>query len=231
MELTSHIHTYIFNDDGFEVCNQCGTCSSMRLLKHDNTFETVKNHDLSSPFSNILINHNIGFIEEIEHEYHEIKKKLKRGYPNIVLFAYCTYNVLLKNGIYYSLHKISDIFQIEGFFKHFCQVEGNYIIEKNNFNIKDDKYIYSSFILFLSELYLMPYYSKAVNNSKVIKEYYPRLKFNLHLSMSLYFALKSVYTEKKVLLNKLSLYYTINIRTLIKTMRCIEQNSKIYNLL
>ena len=230
MELTSHIHTYIFNDDGFEVCNKCGTCSSMRLLKHDNTFETVKNHDLSSSFSNILINHNIGFIEEIEHEYHEIKKKLKRGYPNIVLFAYCTYNVLLKNGIYYSLHKISDIFQIEGFFKHFCQVERNYIIEKNNFNIKDDKYISSSFILFLSELYLLTYFKNAVNISKLIKEEYPMLKLNLHLSVSLYFTLKSVYTDKKVLLNKLSLYYTINTRTLIKTVKCIEQNSKIYYL-
>ena len=230
MELTNHIHTYIFNDDGFEVCNKCGTCSSMRLLKHDNTFETVKNHDLSSSFSNILINHNIGFIEEIEHEYHEIKKKLKRGYPNIVLFAYCSYNVLLKNGIYYSLHKISDIFQIEGFFKHFCQVERNYIIEKNNFNIKDDKYISSSFILFLSELYLLTYFKNAVNISKLIKEEYPMLKLNLHLSVSLYFTLKSVYTDKKVLLNKLSLYYTINTRTLIKTVKCIEQNSKIYYL-
>ncbi len=229
MELTNHIHTYIFNDDGFEVCNKCGVCSSMKLLKHANSFETVKNHK-SSSFSNILINHHIGHIDEIEHEYNEMKKKLRRGYPNIVLFGYCTYNVLLKNGIYYSINQISRIFQIDDFSKCFCQVEKNHIIEKNNFNVKDDKYVFSSFILFLSELYLPVYFSKAVNISKLIKEYYPKIKMNLHLSTSLYFTLKSNFSEKQILLKKLSLYYGINIRTLNKTIKCIEKNSKIYYL-
>ena len=41
----------------------------------------------------------------------KIKSILTRGYPNISLFAYCTYNVLIQNFVYYSLDQIGHIFK------------------------------------------------------------------------------------------------------------------------
>jgi len=77
----------------------------------------------STKFSYILYNNHIGYIEEIDQEYRVLKKKLKRGYSNLVIYAYCVYNTLLKNKVYYSLHQISIMFRIKDFIKQYCQIE------------------------------------------------------------------------------------------------------------
>lgn len=228
--MSDHIHSYTFNDDGFEVCITCGICTTLRELKHDSYLKTITN-EFYSTFSNILLNNNIGYIYEIEHEYNQIKHKLMRGYPNIVLYAYSAYNTLLKNGVYYSLNHISNIFQINDFSKQFCHIQRNYSIEKRYFNIKQDKYIFSSLTLFLSEMYLLSYFGRAVKFSKLMEEYHPRMKANCHLSVSLYFTLQSVFKIKQELLKKLSLYYSINIRTLNKTIKYVENETKINDMI
>ena len=73
MEDTTHNHYFIFNDDGFEVCSFCGVCTSQREMK---TYLTSNMNDEEvSNFSDILRNHNIGYVSEIEKLYGNIKKK------------------------------------------------------------------------------------------------------------------------------------------------------------
>ena len=109
MENTSHQHYFVFNDDGFEVCFLCGLCTSQKEMRHDFT-EKYQDIPKFTNFSDILQNNNIGYISEIEKEYLMIKTIIKRGFPNIVLYAYCTYNVLMENFVYYSLYQISIMF-------------------------------------------------------------------------------------------------------------------------
>ena len=179
-----------------------------------------------SEFSNILINKHIGYIKEIEEEYKQVKHKLKQGYPNIVLYAYCTYNILLKDGVYYSLNQISNLFQINNFCKYYCQIERNHIIKKHNFDIMDDKYVYSALTLFLSKFCLHSYMNKAVKISKLFKRYYSRMKLNCHLSLTLYFTLKPIFKCEQELLKTLSLYHSLNMRTLNKTIKYAKCNLK-----
>ena len=96
-----HSHNFIFNDDGFEVCDKCGVCTSLRNVEQATGNQSfVLQH--TSEFFDILVNNHIGYGNEVEDKYRMIKRKLVRGYPNRALYAYCTYQVLLENDIYYS---------------------------------------------------------------------------------------------------------------------------------
>ena len=113
-------HYFIYNTDGFEVCNVCGICSGSHEMIYndvsDSKVETEQNH---ADFSYILENNHIGYIQEIDLEYRKIKNILKRGYPNVALYAYCTLKILTLNSIFYSISHISKIFQLENFSKYF----------------------------------------------------------------------------------------------------------------
>ena len=73
----------------------------------------------SQGYDDVLINNGIGFISKINNAYLQIKSVLKRGYPNISLYAYCVYNILRQNGVFYSLAQISHMFQLKNFPKQF----------------------------------------------------------------------------------------------------------------
>ena len=130
MVAVEHKHSFIFNDDGFQVCKLCGICSTLREYFHNIHYDNA--HKLWSVYSDVLINNNLGYVEQVEKEYAKLKTLLCRGYPNIALYAYCTYNVLLREGIYYSIGQISCMFRIPNFSKLFCHIEKNPKIKKKS---------------------------------------------------------------------------------------------------
>ena len=217
-----HDHNYIFNNDGYQVCTLCGVCTSLQDMrsvdiKPDNISKTSTN------FSYILYNNHIGYIEEIDQEYRVLKKKLKRGYSNLVIYAYCVYNTLLKNKVYYSLHQISIMFRIKDFIKQYCQIEKNPLIKNSHCDIKHDVFVHSSINLFLSQLYLTSYFDKTVKISNFLKEKCPEINAKYHSSISLYLSLKTVVKCEKTLFENLSMFYQLNKRTFYKKNKIIEK--------
>ena len=68
MEEGKHEHYYFFNSDGFEVCIECGICTSNREMVYQPP-KTEHAKKYVSPYSNILINNNIGYFEEIDNNF------------------------------------------------------------------------------------------------------------------------------------------------------------------
>ena len=221
MESDEHIHSFIFNDDGFQVCKLCGICTTLReysqSFHHDNTPKCW------SVYSDVLINHNLGYIDQVEKEYTKLKILLRRGYPNIALYAYCTYNVLLREGIYYSIGQISSMFQILNFSKLFCHIEKNPKVEKHFFDVKNETFIESTLRLFLSQLNTKPQLSRAIAISKIIKQQHRTLKLNFLVAISLYFTLKNTFMSEKKLFEVLSAYFSINVRTLKSYLKDVNK--------
>ena len=212
MDEEEHEHSYVFNDDGFQVCELCGICTTLREHQLQPFFEIDR--ELRSKYADVLINHNLGYVDQVEKEYKKLKIFLRRGYPNIVLYAYCTYNVLLRDGIYYSLDQLSSMFQIPNFSKVFCHIERNPNIEKTLFNVKNKHFIESSLYLFLSHFCLKHHLHKAVTISKIVKQKHKSLKHNFLVAISLYFTLQNTFMNEKELYEELSNYFSINVRTL-----------------
>ena len=222
MDSGEHEHRYIFNDDGFEVCDLCGICTSQREQQHNYSYE---NKQLTnSAFADILINNNLGYVELVEEEYLKLKTVLHRGYSNKALYAYCTYKVLLKDNVYYSLKQIADMFHIYNFSKLFCQIENNKKVESKYFNIREEKYIESALQLFLSEQNLKFALARALEFSRIIKKIHKPLKPNFLSSVSLYFALKDTFKCLLLLQQELSSYFSINIRTFKSVVREAAQS-------
>ena len=217
MSDTSHSHVFFFNDDGFEVCEKCGICTSLRETKG-----YIVKSDIYSPeqfFSEILINNHIGFIEQIEKEYLKIKSILIRGYPNISLYAYCTYNILIQNFVYYSMDQIADIFKIVNFKKTFCQIERNESILSNNFDLENRAYIRSALHIFLSKYNLSSYSDKCFSLSESVKNILPNSKFPFVISISIYLSLTDEDLSDMNMLTELCSYFVINKRTLVKKIK------------
>ena len=212
MQREEHQHSYVFNDDGFQVCELCGICTTLREHNFQPFFEISE--DVRSEFADVLINHNLGYVDQVEKEYKKLKLLLPRGYPNIVLYAYCTYNVLLQEGIYYSLEQLSSMFNISNFSRLFCHIEKNQKVEKHFFNVKNRHFIESSLYLFLSHFSSKHLLHKAVAISKIVKQKHAALKFNFLVAISLYFTLRNRVMNEKGLFEELSNYFSINIRTL-----------------
>ena len=211
MKVVSHAHNFIFNEDGFEVCKECGICTTLRHLEPDIGAREPAT-DNRSQFSDVLINNHIGYIDIIEAEYKKIKLKLTRGYPNVSLYAYCTYFVLLQNNVYYSIKGISEIFKIPQFNKHFCQIENKMHGQNKHFDIGDDRYIYSSLNLFLAQHEQMQYFKESKKAVLKIKMKSVTFKPHFVAGLALYLALKD--TSDPLLISRISDYYSINIRTL-----------------
>ena len=207
-----HKHSFIYNDDGFQVCRFCGLCTTLREYFHNPYNENVQK--FWSVHSDVLINNNLGYVDQVEKEYKKLKMILCRGYPNIALYAYCTYNVLLQEGIYYSLGQISSMFQISNFSKLFCHIENNNKVKKQFFNVKDGKFIESSLRLFLSQFNSKKQMLRAVAISKIIKQKHKALKLNFLVAVALYFTLENSFKSGKELFEELSAYFSINVRTL-----------------
>ena len=224
MEETTHQHYFIFNDDGFEVCSLCGLCTSQKEMKEQNETQTNFDKIKRPEFSYILENVNIGFIQEIEGAYIEIKTTLKRGFPNIYLYAYCTYNVLMKNSVYYSLAQISNIFKIKNFSKYYCQIENKDSKNNNIFFIEDKKYIYSAVNLFLAQVNKKQKFSKAKTIFKKISNLNIKLKQNIFVAVVIFFAISP---QKYSIINQLKTdlceNFSVNIRTLSKTIKNVKK--------
>ena len=212
-------HYFIYNTDGFEVCNVCGICSSSREMifndSNSNQINTEQNH---SDFSYILENNNIGFIPEINEEYKKIKNILKRGYPNIALYAYCTFKILTLNSIFYSISHISKIFQFENFSKYYRLIEKSHSIDKS-LNFYTFRHTESSIRIFLSYFEHMNHYKTALLISRFIQKMNVEVKPVFKIAIGLYFAICSEYRDKNYLTLLLSEYFTINQRTLKKKIR------------
>ena len=226
----SHLHTYIFNDDGFEVCSLCGVCTSQREMKAEFARENIKKND--SSFSHILENVKIGYIEEIEEAYKKLKTVLKRGYPNIVLYAYCTYNVLMENFVFYSFFQISNIFKIPNFSKYYCQIENKNKSENHNFCIEDKKYIYTALIIFLSQNDKRNLISKGLSIFEKVSRLNHGLKQNILIAVVIFFTISppSCSTANQ-LKTDLCENYSINFRTLTRTIKNVKKCLNHQNLL
>ena len=211
METEGHEHQYIFNDDGFEVCSLCGICTTQREHQHQITYE--KKPTSKSPYADILINHNLGYVDLVEEEYKKLKSVLRRGYSNNALYAYCTYNVLLKDNVYYSINQISNIFQIVNFSKLFCQIKNNEKVQNQYFNVNDEIYVESSLWLFLSQHDQKRALGTALEYSRILRKKHKHLKLSFLTSVSLYLALKDTFNCLLLLQQELSTYFSINIRT------------------
>ena len=206
-----HTHNFIFNDDGFEVCNICGVCTSQRSGEYGTSNELlVPQH--SSDFFDILINNHIGYVNEVEEKYLMIKRKLVRGYPNRALYAYCTYHVLLENDIYYSIQHISTIFQIRNLKKYFCQIETKLKGHSQYYDISHDRYIFSSLSIFLAQCNQSFHLKDCMKAVGRIRKQSPQFKPHFLICLSIYHTLKDVHDL--TLLPKLSSYYSVNLRTL-----------------
>ena len=220
-----HKHCYTFNDDGFQVCELCGLCSTLRDHHYQPYHETAQ--EPNSQYADVLINHNIVYVDQVEKKYKQIKSFLQRGYPNIVLYAYCTYNVLLEDGIYYSLGQISDMFQIQNFSKLFCHIEKNPKVAKQFFNVKTDQFVKSALDLFLCHSGFRQQQCKALAISNIIKKKRPGLKLNFLVAISLYFTLKNLFESKKRLYEELETYFSINVRTLKTHLKRVSKTFQI----
>ena len=207
----THTHYFIFNDDGFEVCNKCGICTTLRHLEPGLIIQEPANN-YRSEFSDVLINNHIGYVDAVENEYRKIKLKLLRGYPNVSLYAYCTYFVLLQNNIYYSIKHISEIFKIPYFTKHFCQIENKMCGQSKHFDIANNRYIFSSLNLYLAQHGQGHYLEECKKAVLKVKMSPISSKPNFVACMSIFLTLKDF--PDPLLIPHLSEYYSVNIRTL-----------------
>ena len=212
MDRQEHKHSYVFNDDGFQVCELCGICTTLREHHFQPYFERCQ--EVRSEYADVLINNNLGYVDRVEKEYKKLKLLLRRGYPNIALYAYCTYNILLQEGVYYSLHQISHMFQISNFSKLFCHIQKSSRVKKQFFNIKNEKFIESSLSLFLSHCSSKQHLNRAVAMSGLIKQSHAALKLKFLVAISLYFTLENTFSSEKELYEELATYFSINVRTL-----------------
>ena len=219
---TAHEHQFIFNDDGFEVCTLCGICTTLREQRNHATTENQLQK--RSIYADVLINHNLAYVELVEEEYRKLKTMLRRGYSNKALYAYCTYNVLLKDHVYYSINHISIMFQINNFSKLFCQIENNHKVESRYFDIRNEKYVESSLHLFLSYHDQKCSLGRALEFSRIMKKKHKPLKLKFLTSVSLYLALKDIFECSLLLRHELSTYFSINIRTFNSVLREVTRS-------
>ena len=224
MEGDAHNHEYILNDDGFEVCFKCGSCSSQRVYEYDRNTPDDTNIR-KSEFLDILINNHIAYEEEIEQFYNKIKLKLPRGYPNVALYAYSTYCILLKHSVFYTIRHIEQIFKIDNFKKSFCQIERNDCIQKTNFDVNTEEYSLSAIKIFLSELGFICMFGKATRNCKNIRKHVSHIRPQFLIAVSIYLALFDSFIDHQKLHENLSDHFSINRRTLkgvIKMYKCYK---------
>lgn len=216
-----HVHSYMFNDDGFQVCELCGICTTLREHHFQPYFEM--DQEVRSEYADVLINHNLGCLDQVEKEFKKLKMLLRRGYPNIALYAYCTYYVLLKEGVYYSLEQLSNMFQIINFSRWFCHIEKNPKVDKQFFNVKNEHFIESSLHLFLAHFSSKHHLHKAITISKIVSQKHGSLKLNLQVAISLFFTLRNTFKNEKELYEELSNYFSINVRTLKSHLKDVSK--------
>ena len=221
MEVTTHMHDFIFNDDGFEVCRSCGICSSLREMRYSTIYE--ENTSYHSNHSDILRNNHIGHVDDIEFEYEKLKSKFKRGYPNKVLYAYCTYIVLMSNSIFYTMSQISRIFQISNFQRYVCLIEKKQRNDKSNLIDDNISHIKSSIEIFLSQNMLNKFSKRAFRIADILFKKNPYEKSVFLISSVLFFTLISNFSNKRELLSLLCNYYSINERTLCKKIKRLTE--------
>ena len=217
-----HLHEYINNDEGFEVCVKCGVCSSQQVYdfhKYHCDDKPTKN----SEFIDVLKNNHIGYEDEIELFYKELKFKLSRGYPNIALYAYATYCTLLQNFVFCTIEHIEGIFLVTNFKKIFCQIEKNECIKKTNFDLNLEEYSLSAIRIFLAEFNPLTLSGKAEKICQNIRKKAGYISVKPLVVTSLYLALFDHFTDEKQLKEHLSIHFSINRRTLktvIKRYQC-----------
>ena len=113
-----HIHNNMINDDGFEVCILCGVCTTLQHYidnQEETDYKQLLENKQSLPYKYVLQNNNIRYIEDIEEAYTLLKRIMKHGTPNINIYAYCVYCVLIENKTYLSLKHIAHIFKVNDF--------------------------------------------------------------------------------------------------------------------
>ena len=214
-------HCFEFNDDAFEVCTKCGICSSLREMVHE--YHVNDEEVCYNMFRDVLVNNHLGFEIEIEKEYSKIKSVMKRGYPNISLYAYCTYITLLHNSVYYSLAQISQMFQLRNFKRQFCQIDRSYTADNIKYDDNDEIYMRSAMKIFLSKHNLIKYLSRCMIMSRDVKTHLTNTKLPFIVSISIYCVMFEEKLSSKEIIEKLCSYFIINPRTLEKKIRQFKQ--------
>ena len=203
---------------------KCGVCSSLREMSHD----YYNSHIDSSTqiYSDVLVNNHLGYVDDTDRAYLQIKTVLKRGYPNISLYAFCAYNTLLQNSVYYSLTQISEMFQINNFKKQYCQIAKNYASLNSNFDDKAPDYIRSAMKIFLAEHSMISYLDSCYNLAKTVKLHQPNSKIVFIVCVSIYSVLSATDKSFKEITKQLCSYFKVNNRTLEKKIRQFITASK-----
>lgn len=220
-QLPQHTHDLIFNDDGYEVCRVCGICTQLREMRYDSSVHEASSNNIR--YSEILYNNHIGFVKEIEEEYKNLKFKIKRGYSNKILYAYCSYIVLMRNSIFYTLTQISQMFQINNFQKCVCMIEKKYYDDKSNLIVDNVSHLRSSIDIFLSQNMKIKFRKRAFQIAEILYKRNPYEKPEFLISIILYITLYSNYSRKNDLIVLLCDYFSINKRTLNKKIKKIVQ--------
>ena len=215
--MAEHEHYFFFNDDGFEVCMKCGLCTSQREMNHD--YYKSRAGTVEQIYSDVLVNNHLGYVDEIGRAYLQIKTVLKRGYPNISLYAYCAYNTLLLNSVYYSLDQISQMFQINNFKKQYCQIAKNYTFLNRDFDMEAPGYIRSSIKIFLAKHGMISYLESCCNMANAVKLHLPNSKIVFIVAVSIHSVLSDVDMSYKEITERLCSYFMINNRTLEKKIK------------
>ena len=203
---------------------KCGVCSSLREMSHD----YYNSHIESSRqiYSDVLVNNHLGYVDDTDRAYSQIKTVLKRGYPNISLYAYCAYNTLLQNSVYYSLAQISEMFQINNFKKQYCQIAKNYTSLNSNFDDKASDYIRSATKIFLAKHSMISYLDSCCNLAKTVKLHQPNSKIVFIVCISIYSVLSATDRPFTEITKQLCPYFKVNNRTLEKKIRQFVTTSK-----
>ena len=203
---------------------KCGVCSSLREMSHD----YYNSHIESSRqiYSDVLVNNHLGYVDDTDRAYSQIKTVLKRGYPNISLYAYCAYNTLLQNSVYYSLAQISEMFQINNFKKQYCQIAKNYASLNSNFDDKASDYIRSATKIFLAKHSMISYLDSCCNLAKTVKLHQPNSKIVFIVCISIYSVLSATDRPFTEITKQLCPYFKVNNRTLEKKIRQFVTTSK-----
>ena len=203
---------------------KCGVCSSLREMSHD----YYNSHIESSRqiYSDVLVNNHLGYVDDTDRAYLQIKTVLKRGYPNISLYAYCAYNTLLQNSVYYSLAQISEMFQINNFKKQYCQIAKNYTSLNSNFDDKASDYIRSATKIFLAKHSMISYLDSCCNLAKTVKLHQPNSKIVFIVCISIYSVLSATDRPFTEITKQLCPYFKVNNRTLEKKIRQFVTTSK-----
>ena len=212
---TCEEHNYIYSD-GFEVCSNCGICTTMQEYTSLDKCEEICLQTDSTDFEYILINNNIGYGEEVKEKYNSLFH-LRKSFTKKELYAYSVYTTLLDNGVYYSLANISSMFALTDFVKKFCKIKTK--LKLNVSHSLKIEHFKSCIDIFIHKYQLNINYS-AVN--KALENINSEQIFHSKPNILMAAACASAVSEMELICQ----YFGTNERTVKRYLKCIFIDNK-----